>query len=815
VESYLNLYLELLICFPLKIHTVCSFIDQIRTSVESDALFTFVTSLCEKLQVPSGFLLLKFYEKQTSIIISVMDPQSKVDLSAGTRISSPLLSFPHRELPDKLIEFMLLHERSSEPPPKRQNVAPRPTKPQDIVLEHIVVKQSSWEIKFAGSKLSAFDTPLENRHIRPYVHWNSSWVPQYLEIVDDYRCCLFHATLALEDISDDLYIALLVHLESKKWAKLQGRIWTDFSISLIQKDGCDTFVLNTIVKWNITSGPQHIHQATSQPKALSQMMRKYFPDRNLNESETWSPQDFYKSVHVPDKNDSGSASIDVGGLESDLYPFQKRAVQWLLRRERVTWSPGTGISDIERSDEVTIPLSFQQVKDDLGQPCFVSHVLGVVTLDVKPFQEVEQVTRGGILAEEMGLGKTVEMISLIILHRRPPQVQSQIYDSFTAQSLRATGATLIITPPSILQQWISEINKHAPQLKVMKYEGIKAHRDQDFAELVDMFASSDIVISTYSVLAAEIHFTPLNPEKTLRHASKYPRPKSPLTQLYWWRCLIDEAQMIESGVSNAAVVARMIPRTNAWCVTGTPIRKDVKDLLGLLVFLRYEPYCSIKHVWRSLISAHKYEFRKLFGKLALRHSKQSVRDELTLPKQNRMVITMPFTPVEEQLYQELFEKACADVGLDANGAPLSETWTLDAASESMRRWLVRLRQTALHPEVGGRNRKDLRQRDGPLRTVDQVLEAMIEQADALIRTDQRALLTSKLRRGQLLENSPRVKEALAIWDEVVHEAAQMVVECRDQLKQEIFRAQSDEASKGKISEDISENESDVVEEQDE
>jgi E3 ubiquitin-protein ligase SHPRH len=241
----------------------------------------------------------------------------------------------------------------------------------------------------------------------------------------------------------------------------------------------------------------------------------------------------------------------------------------------------------------------------------------------------------------------------------------------------------------------------------------------------------------------------------------------------------------------------------------------VKDLLGLLVFLRYEPYCSIKHVWRSLISAHKYEFRKLFGKLALRHSKQSVRDELTLPKQNRMVITMPFTPVEEQLYQELFEKACADVGLDANGAPLSETWTLDAASESMRRWLVRLRQTALHPEVGGRNRKDLRQRDGPLRTVDQVLEAMIEQADALIRTDQRALLTSKLRRGQLLENSPRVKEALAIWDEVVHEAAQMVVECRDQLKEEIFRAQSDEASKGKISEDISENESDVVEEQDE
>jgi E3 ubiquitin-protein ligase SHPRH len=118
--------------------------------------------------------------------------------------------------------------------------------------------------------------------------------------------------------------------------------------------------------------------------------------------------------------------------------------------------------------------------------------------------------------------------------------------------------------------------------------------------------------------------------------------------------LMDEAQMIESGVGNAAVVARMIPRINAWCVTGTPVRKDVNDLLGLLIFLRYEPYASIKHVWLSLISSHKQEFRKLFGILALRHSKKGVRDELKLPAQRRYVITMPFTPIEEQHYQVSF-----------------------------------------------------------------------------------------------------------------------------------------------------------------
>jgi E3 ubiquitin-protein ligase SHPRH len=47
--------------------------------------------------------------------------------------------------------------------------------------------------------------------------------------------------------------------------------------------------------------------------------------------------------------------------------------------------------------------------------------------------------------------------------------------------------------------------------------------------------------------------------------------------------------MIESGVSSAATLARIIPRINAFAITGTPVRKDVNDLKGLLIFLRFEP----------------------------------------------------------------------------------------------------------------------------------------------------------------------------------------------------------------------------------
>lgn len=123
---------------------------------------------------------------------------------------------------------------------------------------------------------------------------------------------------------------------------------------------------------------------------------------------------------------------------------------------------------------------------------------------------------------------------------------------------------------TISEQWISEIKAHAPHLKVTYYEGVKS-RKLDHAIVMEDFATSDIIITTYAILASEINFTSLNPEKKLRRESKYQRPKSPLMQFSWWRVCLDEAQMVESGVSKAATVARMIPRINAWAITGTPV----------------------------------------------------------------------------------------------------------------------------------------------------------------------------------------------------------------------------------------------------
>lgn len=222
---------------------------------------------------------------------------------------------------------------------------------------------------------------------------------------------------------------------------------------------------------------------------------RYFPDPPVTKAEKWSPQDFYQSVHATDQSDASTVAMKVDELESELYPFQKRAVQWLLRKEGVEWSPNGGVQDAPfKSNTVGLPNSFIRAADACGRPCYVSHLFGIVTLELSPFVSLEHQLKGGILAEEMGLGKTVEMISLITLHKRVMNDPTDVFDHFTGSVVQKSASTLIIAPASLVQQWMSEINKHAPHLRVLHYEGIKPKSKAKASELLSRLGSSDVVM---------------------------------------------------------------------------------------------------------------------------------------------------------------------------------------------------------------------------------------------------------------------------------------------------------------------------------
>ncbi|KAH8167699.1 hypothetical protein CIB48_g516 [Xylaria polymorpha] len=615
-----------------------------------------------------------------------------------------------------------------------------------------------------------------------------------------------------QSFSNATWAALEVLHLSREDNTQEGALTVLTTISLDENDTMHHMHFTLEVNFNTTTYTlRNARQRGLSQHILDVLLNHERNQASAGENNPILPNAFYGVAFTPSHEGFNDLdTVPIPGLEATLFPFQKRAVQWLLMREQVKYcgtSPDGSLQLMTHPlpHNSVLPFSFDTLNDINGQKFYVSNLYHIVTRDITPFRETENSLRGGILSEEMGLGKTVEIISLILTHKRDHYPATEL-DTHSNKVVHPTGATLIVTPDTLQNQWISEFKKHAPGLLVMKYPGMKVwandkelntEQEQEggnpVGRFISMLTNCDVVVTTYTVLQAELHYAVTPPERSMRYEKRHERQTSPLVQIGWWRICLDEAQQIDSGVSSAAKVACLIPRVNAWAVTGTPVKDDPNDLWGLLLFLRYEPFASYQVIWKELLRTHRALFSELFNRIAIRHCKRVVRNELRLPSQKRYLVTMPFTAIEEHHYQSQFRALIAKAGLSEQGAPLNADWNPDDpfVIEFMKKALASLRQTILHPELGSNERA----RVVVYKTLAEHLETMIEHSEACIKSHQRSYLMAKLSRGQLLENSPRVQEALKIWEEVLEEVEPNVREAREDLQKALENARQ-EQSKG-------------------
>ncbi|CCH45549.1 putative ATP-dependent helicase [Wickerhamomyces ciferrii] len=577
-------------------------------------------------------------------------------------------------------------------------------------------------------------------------------------------------------------------------------------------------------------------------KDIIPLISNYSEIEQQNNLPTVSMENFYnmiceKTLEFPEFNKQPFISE----LDTDLLKFQIKTVHWLLNRENKYYD----------DDEKTVKLldkwdkSYEhndlKILEFLNKLSFGFKIITIGTQKIwyNPYTQnicsheklldffnnsIKFPPNGfGLLSEEMGLGKTVEIISLILLNQREHHELNQtIWSPELERSITKTKATLIICPDSIIHQWIDELELHSPNLKIYVYQGINKSNKSSL-EISKDFSQNDVVITTYSTISREIHNALFNPSsrpkrskrdtntminidnldlddptiekealetikemyKTVEKNDGILRDRedysSPLVMVEFWRIILDEVQMIGTTMSNICKIATLIPRVHSWGVSGTPIKSDLNDLKSLLSFLQIHPFQGSKQNWNQLVS-NRYDFIELFKEISFRHTKEMVKQDIQIPKQNKYLLSVPFGPIEQNNYEELYKNFLKDVGLDHEGNPVVPDWEPSQSYyEYMSYWLKKLRRVCCHANIlepqGNNNQIQ------SLKTMDKVLESMIKQTLDKINYIEREITNSYLEIGQIYEFEKKPGKALEIWSQELPNVLEKLETLRTQSQQ--------------------------------
>lgn len=156
---------------------------------------------------------------------------------------------------------------------------------------------------------------------------------------------------------------------------------------------------------------------------------------------------------------------------------------------------------------------------------------------------------GGILADEMGLGKTVQMIAAI---------------AYMTKREKNRMMNLIVTPTSLMYNWLAEFRRFAPQMRCIVVHGGSGVRENIWESLSNGEEQADVLITSYPLLRQDA-------DKILSFQFRF--------------AVLDEAQNIKNFMSRVSKTAKQLKAECRLAMTGTPLENNTSELWSLFDYV--------------------------------------------------------------------------------------------------------------------------------------------------------------------------------------------------------------------------------------
>ncbi|WVZ60315.1 hypothetical protein U9M48_010359 [Paspalum notatum var. saurae] len=283
----------------------------------------------------------------------------------------------------------------------------------------------------------------------------------------------------------------------------------------------------------------------------------------------------------------------------------------------------------------------------------------------------------GILADQMGLGKTIQTIGFLA-HLKGKGMH---------------GPYLIIAPLSTLSNWVNEISRFVPSITSVIYHGDKVTR----AEIRRKFMPKTKTVSPDFPIVVTSYEMAMSDAKIL-------------AQHRWKYVVVDEGHRLKNSKCKLIREIKRIPMDNKLLLTGTPLQNNLAELWSLLNFILPDIFSSHQEFesWfdfsakgsEDQVETEEKRRVHVVSKLhailrpfLLRRMKEDV--EQMLPRKKEIIIYANMTEIQKRIQDHLVKKTF-DVYLNEESDIVLRRPGIKAKLNSL---FIQLRKNCSHPDL--------------------------------------------------------------------------------------------------------------------